>query len=360
MPRFNGPTSGNIEDRRVYTGPGQAALRNRLNELRGEKTDPSIYQRAYRFRPEGFEPWRNASVSPEVAAIHTGKAPTKPMPFAGASQMPAKYNPGDIVDGYEFTGGDYKDRANWQDWGDGAKKLPDGSIVRYGPRGGMTVLRQAGAGGAAAGGDPDAPSAPLTPGAEARTRLLMGLGPMADGQRQMYRSEKWAPNERGVRKPTNPLNEQWGAAVIDALDNNIVAKWAGVDLNPVARTIGGQQYQDYDQAMKSYEAAVLPIMSGAAVTPTEAQRLVRADLPQLGDTPATLAKKATNRAMKINAAADLVGKPRPFPKVGTWNPGGSAPAKASSAPVRVQSVDEARKLAPGTVFITPDGRRKVR
>jgi hypothetical protein len=176
----------------------------------------------------------------------------------------------------------------------------------------------------------------------------------------MYRSEKWAPNERGVRKPTNPLNEQWGAAVIDALDNNIVAKWAGVDLNPVARTIGGQQYQDYDQAMKSYEAAVLPIMSGAAVTPTEAQRLVRADLPQLGDTPATLAKKATNRAMKINAAADLVGKPRPFPKVGTWNPGSSAPAKASSAPVRVQSVDEARKLAPGTVFITPDGRRKVR
>jgi len=205
----------------------------------------------------------------------------------------------------------------------------------------------------------DEPLAPLTPGAEARTRLGMGLGPMVEGQRQMYRSEEWAPKAGGQRKPVNPLNQQWGAALIDALDNNAVARWVGIDTNPLARSVGGQQYQDYDQAMKSYEAAVLPIMSGAAVTQTEAQRLVRADLPQLGDTPATLAKKATNRAMKINAAADLVGRPRPFPKVGTWRQGASAPA-ASGAPVRVRSIDEARALAPGTVFITPDGRRKVR
>jgi hypothetical protein len=42
-------------------------------------------------------------------------------------------------------------------------------------------------------------------------------------------------------------------------------------------------------------------------------------------------------------------RPRPAP----------APA-AASGPVRVRTPDEARALPPGTVFITPDGRRKVR
>lgn len=213
----------------------------------------------------------------------------------------------------------------------------------------------------------DSPMAPLTPGSENRTRLGMGLGPMVDAQRKMYQTEGWKPREPrpADRMGKNPLNQEWGAALIDALDNNVVARWAGVDLNPVARAVGGQKYQDYDQAAKSYESAVLPIMSGAAVTPSEAQRLVRADLPQLGDTPQTLAAKAKNRAMKINAAADMIGRPRPFPQVGTWNPqGGQRAAPGSSAPgqapVRVNTPEEAKRLPPGTVFITPDGRRKVR
>jgi len=49
---------------------------------------------------------------------------------------------GDVVEGWEFLGGDPKDPKAWADWGDGAQGLPDGSIVRYGARGGMTYLRQ--------------------------------------------------------------------------------------------------------------------------------------------------------------------------------------------------------------------------
>jgi hypothetical protein len=37
-----------------------------------------------------------------------------------------------------------------------------------------------------------------------------------------------------------------------------------------------------------------------------------------------------------------------------------APRRSSAAPVRVSSIEEARKLAPGTVFLTPDGKTKVR
>lgn len=52
---------------------------------------------------------------------------------------------GDIIDGYEFLGGDPNDERSWQQWGAGVRKLPDGSVVREGPRGGLTVLRKAGA-----------------------------------------------------------------------------------------------------------------------------------------------------------------------------------------------------------------------
>lgn len=41
-----------------------------------------------------------------------------------------------------------------QDWGPGARELPNGQVVRYGPRGGMTVLRPA---TTAAGADPNNP-----------------------------------------------------------------------------------------------------------------------------------------------------------------------------------------------------------
>lgn len=49
---------------------------------------------------------------------------------------------GEVVDGYEFLGGNPNDKASWAHWGPGVRSLPDGSIVRDGPRGGMQVLRQ--------------------------------------------------------------------------------------------------------------------------------------------------------------------------------------------------------------------------
>lgn len=155
----------------------------------------------------------------------------------------------------------------------------------------------------------DTPMAPLTPGSESRTRLALGLGPAIDAQKQMYRSEQWntkADDPRGV----NPFSQHPIARALEAVP---------FDGGAAARIAGGQEYQDYEQAGKTFESAFLPILSGAAVTPSEAQRMIRANLPQIGDTPGTLAKKANNRAMMINAAADLGGRPRPFPKVGTYD-----------------------------------------
>lgn len=182
--------------------------------------------------------------------------------------------------------------------------------------------------GAATGAD--APVAPLTPGADSRTRVVMGLGPAVAAQRQMYRSEGWDQNPSdpsGYRGGHNPLNDHPIATNISLSAENGKPSFLGFDKQAIAKTIGGDDYQAYDQAAKSWESAMLPILSGAAITPSEAQRQIRANLPQLGDTPKTLSTKATNRAMMTNAAADLAGKPRPFPKIGTWDfAGGSAQA----------------------------------
>lgn len=166
----------------------------------------------------------------------------------------------------------------------------------------------------------DGPAAALTPGSESRTRVMLGFGPAVEAQRRMYAAERAKPD-----KLVNPLNEDWGAAVIDGLDDNVLAKWAGANTSALANKVGGQDYQEYDQAAKSFESAFLPILSGAAVTPTEAQRQVRANLPALGNTVEILQQKSKQRAMMINAAADLAGRPRPFPRIGTWDFKSGAP-----------------------------------
>lgn len=198
-------------------------------------------------------------------------------------------------------------------------------------------------GGAGVASAPDAPMAPLTPGSESRTRVALGLGPAIQAQKQFYQSEGWKPPVDGApgsaTMGSNPFNNDWGARVLESIP---------FDNGAIARAVGGQDYQSYEQASKSFESAFLPILSGAAVTPSEAQRMIRANLPQINDTPEMLATKARNRAMMINAAADLAGKPRPFPKVGimdmTGGPTSGAPAPATAAtttPARPRVAPEA-------------------
>lgn len=167
--------------------------------------------------------------------------------------------------------------------------------------------------------DPNAPVAALPPGSEARTRLAAGLGPSIAAQQRLYQVEGWHPDAPNPmdRLGHNPLDANPVAVAVDQAhdaDEKRDVRWtfaAGL-----ARSRAGQDYQDYTQAAKSFESAFMPILSGAAVTPSEATRMIRANLPELGDTPITLARKAKNRAMMINAAADLMGRPRPFQQVG--------------------------------------------
>ncbi|RAK52141.1 hypothetical protein [Phenylobacterium deserti] len=167
--------------------------------------------------------------------------------------------------------------------------------------------------------------------ASMRSRMDIGMAPMMQAQQDMASAEKG-----GV----NPLNRDWGAAVLDSVDIPIPftsgaggqsVRWSPFD--PAAKAVGGQDYQDYTQASKAFEAQLMPIMSGAAVSPSEAQRQIKAALPELGDSPATLQKKARTRAMMLNGAAKARGLPLPYPDVPTWGVNTTQrPASSPGAP----------------------------
>lgn len=202
-----------------------------------------------------------------------------------------------------------------------------------------------------AGGKPQVQEAGM------RSRMDLGLAPMVSAHQRMLNTERQG-NPFSLRD--NPDNA--GAKLIGDIGISVGQN----DFFPfqgVAKSIGGQDYQNYEQAAAAFESQLMPIMSGAAVSPSEARRQIRAALPALGDSPETLAEKARTREMMLNGAAKARGMPLPYSKTPTWGinttrvPGRE---EGPQQPVRVRTPDEAKALPPGTVFITPDGRRKVR
>lgn len=150
--------------------------------------------------------------------------------------------------------------------------------------------------------------------ASMRSRMDLGLAPMVQAQQDMTSVES-AGNPFSLR--TNPDN----AAAKVMTDAGIDIPSLGLQFHPldgIAKKVGGQDYQKYEQAQKAFESQLMPIMSGAAVSPSEAARQIKAALPELGDSPETLQAKGRTRAMMLNGAAKARGAPLPYPDVPTW------------------------------------------
>lgn len=207
------------------------------------------------------------------------------------------------------------------DYGQGAYETQDGTILGPMAKGGVKVLR-----------------APQTAGAEARTRLQLGLGPSVEAEKNIL-----------AFGDKNPLNTPLGGAaniLMGKGDNNSV-------FDAAAKVVGGQDFQNYQQAAKSFESAFMPILSGAAVSPSEAQRMVRAAIPQMGDSAETLRRKAKNRQMMINGAAKLSGQPEPFPDVGSTDLAGGA----KSPPVAQPPIEGAKRGKDGAWYVEDPHRK---
>lgn len=273
---------------------------------------------------------------------------------------------GSVHDGFRFKGGDPSQESSWEQvepidvsstYGAGARQLPNGTIERVGPRGGVTKIASAAGGGGQSSG---------LVGAEARSRYQMGIGPITESVRATAREEA---------KGGNPLNKDWGAVMLDGIGIDLPGDNDIRPLGWLAKLVGGQDYQNYTQALATYESSLMPIMSGSAVTASEAQRMIRADFPQLGDSEETIRRKASNRLRRLNAIYEGLGKESPFTEEQINNPaslaaaeeeavnalGGAAPAAGESGPdepvdISGMSADDLLKLQPGQRIRFPDGR----
>ena len=166
--------------------------------------------------------------------------------------------------------------------------------------------------------------------ASMRSRMDLGLAPMIQAQGDMATVEARGNPFSLTKNPGNAAAKVMSDVGLD------IPAW-GVRYHPlegVAKKVGGDDYQQYQQAAKAFESQLMPIMSGAAVSPSEAERQIKAALPELGDDPATLERKARTRAMMLNGAAKARGAKLPYPGVPTWGvnttavpgPGGSSAA----------------------------------
>jgi hypothetical protein len=131
-----------------------------------------------------------------------------------------------------------------------------------------------------------APAKPLI-GSESMGRVAAGLPNM----RQAVTDLKSAlgVNIQGGTATTSEggyrPDQDWGAFVLDNIP------FTG---DVIARVAGGEDYQKFDNAYSTFEAAALPIMSGAAVTDSEAKRALKALRVRIGDTDQAVARKMAN------------------------------------------------------------------
>lgn len=117
--------------------------------------------------------------------------------------------------------------------------------------------------------------------------------------------------------------------------------------NPIKRNLS-QTDRRVLNAQLAFATALLRLESGAVVGKDEAAAKAQVLFPQPGDGPQVQADKRAQREAGLAALRAAAG------------PGGNNIPRILGSPVKVRSVGEAMKLPKGTVFITPDGRRKVR
>lgn len=172
-----------------------------------------------------------------------------------------------------------------------------------------------------------------------RARVEIGLEPAFEAVQTMDRLEI-SGGGGGTR--ASPRNREWVASIVDFMD--------GEGTSAAARTMGGEDFQTYTSAASAFESGMLPILSGAAVTDSEARRMIRAALPQLGDGPTVLAQKARRRQQMVNGAAIIGGREPPYPEAGvpTWaSRAQQADGASAERPFSDMSDEELERIARG-------------
>lgn len=172
-------------------------------------------------------------------------------------------------------------------------------------------------------------------GAEAMARVAAGLpnakGAVQDLETLTFNSKATPLSQAGY----DPASD-WGAAVIEAIPD-----W-GL-LKGLARWSGGEDYQMFKDSYGAFEAGMLPIISGAAITDTEAKRQMQALQIKPGDSKDTKRRKLDLMAQMVQgvelaARGDTQGFLSVLDDVGTKS--GAGPVKRGGATGFEQTPDD--------------------
>ena len=153
---------------------------------------------------------------------------------------------------------------------------PETTTAQIGPKGQFKVVNEG-------AGD----KKPLI-GSEAMVRVAANLPNMKDAVANLdalmgNRGTEAPKSEGGRYAPGHDWGAQWVNAVPDF----------GL-LKPVAKALGGKDYQQFTNAYDTFAGAVLPILSGSAVTPQERENIMSAIEVLNGDDGTTAQRKLQN------------------------------------------------------------------
>lgn len=231
--------------------------------------------------------------------------------------MPAPRK-GEIIDGYEFLGGDPNDERSWASWGPGARALPNGAIVRDGPRGGVTELR------AASGGEGSQPLREFEINAAGRATL------MDEGQREYTRARRDGYDPGSLKNLIAGAAEPiWGVGpyIADVIRDDPSERGRAAEL------------QFVDGALRT--------TSGANAPEPEVRRASRAYFRQPGESASVEPNKARIRERFRNTAIKAAGAAY-IGREGDTPPGASAPARPKTPPVPAAARAAAARIRTST------------
>lgn len=134
-------------------------------------------------------------------------------------------------------------------------------------------------------------------GAEAAARAYAGIPGATEAINRMEAMEKGGKDAEG--KDVAPYDPQadWGARAVQGALGWIPG---GKELGD---WVGGDDFQKYTQGFSQFKAAMMPIMSGAAISPSEAEMQMSAVEPRMGDGAETLKFKSAQRRRMVEALA---------------------------------------------------------
>lgn len=266
---------------------------------------------------------------------------------------------GAIEDGYRFKGGDPSRQESWEPvgpkaapaWGAGAMELPDGSIVRYGPRGGATVLKKPGGGG----GDDVGALTEDQGKAQTYARLMAGAERNYDrAVREGYRPGSFRNTMASILEglPFGGLDGLGAWARDDVSDRGRQAElqWSDAQLKAVSGAASPEA--EVKRNVKTYFARPNENMAetgvqkkGARATAFEAARIRSGPAAKTVAAPRTDISLGARRAFEARYAAGKIDENKPW----------GDPAR----PFVAKDQQTLNALPRGSYVITPEGHYAV-